>query len=625
MAAATAALFPAGQLHAAPAGKMNVIFFLVDDMGWMDSSVYGSQFYKTPAMERLAQSSVRFINAYSASPLCSPSRASIMSGQYPARHGLTTAWGHMPLDPSLPKYQDPKPSSPVLLPNSKRVLELEQYTVAEAFRDAGYRTGFIGKWHMGLNEAYWPEHQGFEFTFHGAPDAGPPTYFSPYKFKAGTVTDGPVGEYITDRATDEALNYIHNGDARPFFLCLWHWAVHGPWFAKQDRIDYYKQHPDPQGLQKSPLMAAMLESMDESLGRLLDDLEKTGLDKSTIIIFTSDNGGVVKKDIGTEKVPATCNAPLRNGKASVFEGGTRVPALIRWPGVTDQGRVDETPIMGIDYYPTLLDMCGIRPNPQQIIDGVSLVPLLKGGLLNRDRLFCFFPWTFCSWSPSGAWVRQGDWKLIEVYDPSSYYPDAYELYNLHDDIGETKNLAAQYPERVEAMKAMLRQHYRDTGALLPIPNPAFSGTRPAEKTSEKPSVINSPQDFQGWTESGEGSSLALKDGVLWVDTRGIATIKVPEAQGALKLCIRTKSLGAPNGVVFWREGKQAQFDADHRVPFELKNGEWSEYEIAFQTAAPLSALRIDLGLKKKEPAQVEWIKLLKADGTPVRQWIFKQK
>ncbi|MCF7818543.1 MAG: sulfatase [Kiritimatiellales bacterium] len=599
--------------------KPNVIFFLVDDMGWMDSSVYGSRFYESPALERLAQSSVRFVNAYSASPLCSPSRASIMSGQYPARHGMTTAWGHLPIDPELPRYQEARASSPVLLPNSKRVLELEQYTMAESFHDAGYRTGFIGKWHLGVDEAYWPEHQGFEFTFHGAPDAGPPTYFSPYKFKAGSVTDGPEGEYLTDRATDEALKYIHQNDSRPFFLCLWQWAVHGPWYAKQEMIDYFTAHPDPTGLQKSPLMAAMLKSMDESLGRLLDDLEKSGLDKNTIIVFTSDNGGVVKKDIGTEKVPATSNAPLRNGKASLFEGGTRVPALIRWPGVTDAGRVEETPVTGVDYYPTLVEMCGIEPKQSQVIDGVSLVPLLKGGALERKALFCYFPHSFGKWSPSGAWVRQGDWKLIEVFDPSSDFPEPYELYNLHEDIGETRNLAKEYPERVAAMKAMLQQHYRDTEALMPIPNPGFKGSQPiaASKSERKAS------DVQGWVVSGPGKLAVLGNGALQVDARGIYTDKPPKAEGALKLRVRTKTAGAGLGSLFWAGADHKQFDADHKVGFGLvADGAGHEYEVEFTAADPLTRLRVDLGNNKKHPAEIEWIKLFNGDGSLLSQWIF---
>ena len=604
---------------AAPLDQPNVLFFLVDDMGWMDSSVYGSRFYKTPAMERLAKSSVRFVNAYSASPLCSPSRASIMSGQYPARHGMTTAWGHKPIEPDLPEYQKARASSPVLLPNSKFVLELEQYTMAEAFHDAGYRTGFIGKWHMGVEPAYWPEHQGFEFTFHGAPDAGPRSYFSPYKFKAGTVTDGPEGEYLTDRATDEALNYIHNGDDRPFFLCLWHWAVHGPWQAKPELMEYFEKHPDPTGRQKSPLMAAMLQSMDESLGRLLDDLEKTGLDKNTVIIFTSDNGGVVKKNIGKEKVPATSNFPLRNGKTSVFEGGTRVPALIRWPGVTDRGWVEETSIMGIDYYPTLVEMCGLKMKKSQVIDGVSLVPLLKGGALDRDTLFCYFPHSFGKWTPSGAWVRQGDWKLIEVFDPSPYFPAPFELYNLHDDIGETKNLVEKYPERVAAMKKLIEQHFRDTNARVPVPNPGFNGVKPVAASK----AARASQNVQGWVVSGPGGIQALENGTLQVDARGIYTAKLPKSKGALHVRLRAKIFKRAKGSLFWDAGNEKRFGPDRKVLFDLvADGAWHDYEVAFTAAAPLGRLRIDLGSGLKRRSEIEWIKLCTADGSILANWTF---
>lgn len=623
--------------------RPNVVFFLVDDMGWMDSSVYGSTFYKTPAMERLAKSSVRFTNAYSASPLCSPSRASIMSGQVPARHGMTTAWGHLPIDPDLPEYQKARASSPVLLPNSKRVLELEQYTLAEAFRDNGYRTGFIGKWHLGVDPAYWPDRQGFEFAFHGAPDAGPPWpqgYFSPYGFAAGTVTDGPVGEYITDRATDEALDFIHNDDGRPFFLCLWHWGVHGPWQAKAKLIEYYIQHPDPTGRQKSTIMAAMLQSMDESLGRLLDDLEERGLDKNTIIVFTSDNGGVVKKRVGNPsspvidegknpqpkplfmtckpQVPVTSNAPLRNGKASLFEGGTRVPALIRWPGVTDRGRVDGTPIMGIDYYPTLVEMCGLKMKQPQIIDGVSLVPLLKGGALERDTLFCYFPHSFGKWSPAGAWVRQGNWKLIEVFDPSPYFPAPFELYNLRDDIGETNNLVDQYPERVAAMKKLIQKHFRDTHARTPIPNPGFNGIKPV--------AASKALNIQGWKASGPGNIQTLENGALEVDARGIYTTQLPRAKGALKVRVRAKIFTPSVGSIFWDGGDEKHFGSDRKVTVRLTaDGAWHDVEIDFTAAAPLSRLRIDLGSGQRRRVEIEWIQLYTADGSRLKQWTFRNE
>jgi arylsulfatase A-like enzyme len=253
-------------------------------------------------------------------------------------------------------------------------------------------------------------------------------------------------------------------------------GAHDPFEAKQELIDYYRQNPDPRGIHRSPTMAAMIHSLDQSLGDLLDELERTGLDENTIIIFTSDNGGVIKKGIEEDGgVPATNNYPFRNGKASQFEGGTRVPLLIRWPAVIGQGAVSDAIITGVDFYPTLVEMCQLEMKQQQILDGVSIVPALTGSSLEREAIFHFFPFTFGPWSPAGAWVRQGVWKLIEVYNPTSAFPDSFELYNLKEDIAESTNLSARYPERVQSMKKLLQQHYLETNALLPIPNPDYNG------------------------------------------------------------------------------------------------------------------------------------------------------
>ena len=589
--------------------RPNVIFFLVDDMGWMDSSPYGSTFYKTPAMERLAKSSVRFTNAYSASPLCSPSRASIMSGQYPARHGITAALGHMPVKPDDPDYNREKlMSTPALqLPTSRKFLAPDQYTLAEAFREAGYRTGFVGKWHLGLAPECWPENQGFEFSFHGAPDPGPPSYFSPYKFKSGTVTDGPAGEYITDRATDEALRYIHTGDGRPFFLCLWHWAVHVPFQAKTAATEYFRNHPDPQGKQRSPTMAAMIQSMDASLGRLLDDLERTGLDKNTIIVFTSDNGGLTHKEVEIDGgVPPTSNLPLRSGKASLFEGGSRVPALIRWPGVTDSGRVSEAVITGIDYYPTLLEMCGIPKNSKQTLDGVSLVPALKGGALERKEVFCFFPHNFTEYSPAGAWVRQGDWKLIEVFYISDLWPEKYLLYNLKDDLGETRNLAAEYPERTAGMAAELKRHYMTLCDRPPIPNPDFD-----------PATL----PVGGWLPHGNGR-LAISETLLQVNSPGIHSRGMPRETGRFKLSWKMRTQRSTTAKVFWSELSRRDFKTERCVEVATAaDGMWHEYAVEFETADKLYGLRMDLGAGNT-PVEIESIYLCRPDGTPLVHWSF---
>ena len=591
--------------------RPNVIFFLTDDQGWADSSLYGSTFYKTPSMERLAESSIRFFNAYSASPQCSPSRASIMSGQYPARHGMTAALGHLGVKADDVDYQ-PMPAgfrftSSVVLPESRKVLALEQYTLAEAFRDAGYRTGFVGKWHMGQDPEFWPDQQGFEFVFRGAPDPGPPSFFSPYKFRAGTVTDGPTGEYLTDRATEESLKYIHNGDPRPFFLCLWHWAVHTPHQAKAELVEYYRNHPDPQGRQLSPTMAAMIQSMDESLGHLLDDLERTGLDKNTIIIFTSDNGAPVHTKVSVDGgVPPSSNWPLRKGKAALFEGGARVPALIRWPGVTDRGGVSEAVIGGVDYYPTLLEMCGIPNNPAQVVDGVSLVPVLKGEELSRD-LFCFFPHNYNEHSPAGAWMRQGDWKLIEVFYVSDLWPEKYMLYNLKDDIGETRNLAAQHPERTAAMAAALKAHYMTLCDRPPIPNPDYS--------PEKLPV-------NGWVSSTGDGHLAVVGGLLTLTAPGISTRALPRESGKFKLSWKMRTQRSGSGKVLWADFTNRTFRPERCNEYALlKGGVWQEYTVEFESVDNLFGVRIDFG-PGLNPVEIEMIALYREDGTLVERWSF---
>jgi len=590
--------------------RPNVIFILADDLGWMDTSVYGSTFYKTPALERLAKSGIRFTNAYSAAPLCSPSRASIMSGQHPARHGMTAAHGHMPLDANLPVYNvETQMTTPDrLYPNSGRALALEQYTIAEAFRDAGYRTGFVGKWHMGNSLEFGPDKQGFDFTFRGSPDSGPPSYFSPYKFRTGNVTDGPAGEYITDRATKEALNFIHQKDKRPFFLCLWHWAVHIPFQAKQELIEYYRQHPDPQGKQLSPTMAAMIQSLDESIGNLLDDLEKSGLDKNTIIVFTSDNGGLDDRPVEADGgVMATSNAPLRKGKKALFEGGSRVPAIIRWPGITDAGGVSDEIISGIDFYPTLLDICGIEKNPKQIIDGVSIAPALRGGAMPERGIFCFFPHNFTEYSPAGAWMRQGDWKLIEVFYVSDLWPEKYLLYNLKDDLGETQNLAKKYPERVASMAAALTENYMTLCKNPPIPNPDF-----------KPETM----PVGGWLSQGTGV-LKITGAGLEVNAPGIRTRGLPRDAGRMKLVwkMRTNRTGSCN--VFWGDTIDRQYAPERRVSVSIAGtGAWNNYSVEFESKNPLYAIRMDFGAGTA-PADIESIQLFNGQNEMIANWNFK--
>ena len=338
-----------GVADAAARSRPNIVLFLVDDMGWMDCTPYGSRYYETPNMERLAARAMRFTDAY-ASPICSPTRASILTGKYSARHGITTPSGHLPPKPPGFRYlpDSAPPGRKLVTPASKNYLEPSEYTLAEALRDAGWRTAHIGKWHLGLTEPYWPEQQGFQFALHAGPDPGPPSYFSPYKFRDfQTYVDGPPGEYITDRLTDEAIRYIEANRDAPFYLNLWHHGVHGPWGHKEEITRTFVGKKDPRGEQDNPIMASMLKSVDESLGRILDKLDELKLTDDTIFIFFGDNGGNTHsntpddvKDAGAGGAraallkdwrkwagdsPPTNNAPLRDGKGTLYEGGCGCP------------------------------------------------------------------------------------------------------------------------------------------------------------------------------------------------------------------------------------------------------------------------------------------------------------
>jgi len=633
-----AAVVAPSLIAAARKKRPNIIFFLVDDMGWMDSPVYGSRYYETPNMERLARRSMRFTNAYAASPLCSPTRASILTGKYPARLHITLPVGHLPpLPPGTPEFPEKAPpGKKVLLPRSWRFLPPEEYTIAEALRDAGYRTAHIGKWHLGLLPEHWPEVQGFEVSFHGAPDPGPPSYFSPYGFRAGTVTDGPRGEYITDRATDEALKFIETNKDGSFLLHLWHYAVHAPWGHKEEITKRFVGKTDPRGKQGNPIMASMLWSVDQSLGRIMDKLDELGIADNTIIIFFSDNGGNIHSNRSDDPKLArikpghprwsflqdwrkyagdqgpTNNAPLRGGKGTIFEGGTRVPLMICWPGVVKPGTVCSEVVSSVDFYPTMLAMAGAAPKPGQVLDGESLVPLLKGtGRLKREAIFCHFPHSLGKRSPAATYVRKGDWKLIRVYDTSEYFPDRFMLYNLREDIGETTNLARKYPAKVRELDALIEQHLKQTGAAVPRPNPAY-----------KPET----EPVAGWRPLGF-CEIALLDGRLVMTSKKrrvqMYTNRVPAVGGALTLKVRMRTQGGRSGFLYWATRSQPQFARQRRADFRIKSdNQWYEYAVTFTPGEPITRIRFD-PVTSPGRAEIEWIRLQKEDGKLVREWDFR--
>ena len=459
--------------------KPNILFILLDDLGWADLSCYGSDFYETPNLDRLATKSMRFTDAYAACPVCSPTRASIMSGKYPARLGLTNyiSWEN-------PGHQDrcrliDAPYIPYL--------DTTEKSLAKTLKENGYATWHFGKWHLG-EAAYWPDKHGFEVNVGGCHFGQPGNgYFSPYHIP--NIEDGPDGEYLTDRLTDEAIKRVRENDDKPFFMNLWYYTVHTPIQGKPDLVHKYERKARAMGLDKvktyeegemhpksesvknrvrrrlvqsDPEYAAMVECMDTNLGRLLDVLEDKGDLDNTIIIFTSDNGG-----LATSEGSPTCNAPLNEGKGWMYEGGTREPLIVSWPGVTEANSFCSVPVTSTDFYPTILEMVGADPQPQQHLDGVSMVPLLKGeNKLERDAIFWHFPHYGNQGGTPGSSIRSGDWKLIEFYEDCRI-----ELYNLREDVGETTNLAGLRPDLTRQLHERLKEWRSGMEALEPEVNP----------------------------------------------------------------------------------------------------------------------------------------------------------
>ncbi|QDT55712.1 Arylsulfatase [Caulifigura coniformis] len=505
-ARATAADQPAPRVR-----RPNVILFLVDDMGWRDCGVYGSTFYETPHIDAFARKAMRFTDAY-AQPLCSPTRASLMTGKYSARHGITSATGHQPPQPEGFQFlpETAPPGQAMRTPVSKNYLEPSEYTLAEALRDAGYRTAHIGKWHLGLTSPHWPEQQGFEIAFHCHPDPGPPGgYFSPYgvrrtgepkgQLRVGTITDGPDGEYIVDRQAEEAVKFIETRSDKPFFLNLWCYGVHGPWGHKEAYTREFQARIDANARQKNPIMASMMRSVDECFGKILAAVEKNGLADDTIIVFNSDNGGNVhsntagdaearprrapnpaladwKKWAGNEA--PTSNWPLRDGKGTLYEGGTRVPLMWSWPGRIAAGATNASVVGHIDLYPTLLELAGIPRPKQQQMDGESYASVLRGtGPIARDAFFNYFPHGRSPGRAGGVWVRRGDRKLIRWFGTPP--EQRFELYDLKADLAETTNLAATSSEEVRQLDALIDDFLKETGATSPRDNPAFEAQSPS--------------------------------------------------------------------------------------------------------------------------------------------------
>ncbi|MCB9952110.1 MAG: sulfatase [Planctomycetaceae bacterium] len=623
------------------AERPNVVIFLVDDMGWMDSTPYGSQYYETPNMQRLAKQSMRFTDAY-ALPLCSPTRASILTGQYSSRHRVTSASGHQP---AAATDASPYPSSapatkPLIYANSKNYLDPSLTTLAEVLQQANYRTGHFGKWHLGLSQEHWPDKQGFDVAFHAQPSPGPPSYFSPYavspdgkpsgQHHVGTITDGPEGEYITDRLTDEAIRFIEASKDQPFYLNFWHYGVHGPWGHKEEYTREFAKKSDPRGEQRNPIMASMLKSVDESLGRVLDKLDELKLTDNTLFIFYSDNGGNThsntpdsremqnikpghkkwdfvqdwKKWAGPEA--PTNNAPLREGKGRIYEGGQRVPMMVRWPEQIKANSTTGAVVGPIDLFPTVLDAVGIESPPSHIVDGESLLPVLtQSGQLKRKAYFTWFPHLVPAVS-----VRQGDWKLIHRFEPHVSYPELLELYNLKDDIGETVNLANEHPEKVQELESLIVEFMASTGALAPKLNPAYRETPAKDNTTGLVARLCELHQEEGHLRiTGTGAAPFL----------GTAQMKL-SGDVTLKMVVRSTAGG--EGRVHWKTPAQDNFPKDEQlVKFQIPAGEdWQTVTVSLSIPEQPQVVRLYLPVQD-HPLDVRSIEYSDKGGRK-RAWDF---
>lgn len=467
--------------------KPNIIFILLDDFGYTDLGCYGSNFYETPNIDRLASEGMRFTDAYAACPVSSPTRAALMTGKYPVNTGVTD-WipGRQASVPGLP--QDRLLSKPF---NTR--LGLQETTIAEILRSNGYSTMISGKWHLGEDSIYWPEYQGFDVNRGGYSKGSPNRsktsngYFSPYGNPR--LKDGPDGEYLTDRQTDEAVRFITANSHKPFFVYLSYYAVHNPMQAKEPMVKYFSDKADSLGLTDSepftrdkdwirlapkgnfkerllhsyPVYAAMIKSVDENLGKLLDLLEELGINENTIIFFTSDNGG-----LSTSEGSPTCNYPLRAGKGWLYEGGIRVPLIIKAPGIITNPSVSDVPVSTIDYFPTILEITSVPPSNYET-DGISIFPVLKSESVEPRPLFWHYPHYSNQGGDPGSAVRMGNFILIDNFETGRQ-----ELYNLSEDISESMDLVDTFPDKAKELSDILNEWREKTKAKMMDINPDWN-------------------------------------------------------------------------------------------------------------------------------------------------------
>lgn len=459
----------------------NIVLILIDDMGWKDLTCTGSTFYQTPHIDQLATEGTIFTHGYSTSPVCSPSRGAIFSGKSPARTGLTTVFGGKS---DSTEVWHPYSKTDIKGANTQNyeaecrfVLPRAEFTFAEALQKNGYKTGYIGKWHCGWNENFWPDKQGFEYAegYRTIPSGTKGHFGRKYIGVVKGLEDLKPDDDMADVLTEKALQFIEKNRHEPFLLVVSHYAVHGPLVAKEEVVNKYKRIPGSD--QNHPVYAAMIESVDNSVGLINAKLKELGLDEHTLFVFTSDNGGV-EKDTDSGQLSNTSNHPLLGGKSMAYEAAMRIPFIVKWPAKVVKGKKNDTPVISTDLYPTFLDAAGADLLPDQHLDGTSLLPLLEGMKLRERALHFHFPHYTSNTSPYSV-IIDNDWKLIRFYNDAS---GGFQLFDMKNDPYEQNDLSEKYPHRKEALYLKMKDWQKSAGAKLPKPNVKFNHNLKATET-----------------------------------------------------------------------------------------------------------------------------------------------
>ena len=594
----------------------NIVLILADDLGWSDTTPYqdpSEDFYETPAVAALAERGMRFTRAYSASPLCSPTRASILNGQYPGRIRLTTPACHIPqviLEPGL-KSKAP-PTSPVIEPETRTRFPNFYVTIPEVLKHRGYQSAFVGKWHLG-RAPYFPEQQGFDLVIGGREHPGPPGgFFAPWPID--TIPESPPGAHIDDVITTESIEWM-KGQAekgKPFFLNLWYYSVHAPFQAKPDLIEKYKRKAEslPDNAPRTnPVMAAMIETMDTNIGRITAALEELGVAENTLVIFTSDNGGNEYNFTAGEL--ATNNHPLANGKGNIKEGGQRVPFIAAWPGRISGGSVNEGLVSSIDLFPTLLEAAGAKATPGQHVDGISLMPTLLGeSEIDADRsIFCHFPHSPpATGTRAGTSVQRGRYKLTRYHADGQGQQDRLVLVDTLEDPQESNNLAGAKPKLVSELAQEIENHLSETNSLVPRPNPEYEPSTLGWKFTN---VDEAARNSQGLTIVASNSDPQMRTG------------DFPKAKGNLSIRIAMDSDNDSEALAFWATSDSPGISGDRKVAFErIPEGWQADFDLGKES---LKQIRIDPS-NRKGTTRIRSIRLIEwkepGEGKTVRLWEF---